>query len=193
MTSQPGFLPLRLVWIDLEMTGLNARHDAILEIAVVITGPDLKPLAEIERVVHQPPDVLDKMSARVRQIHTDNGLLKDVNERSVDVRVAEKEVLGVVAQHTLPGQGLLCGRSVDHDWRFLVKDMPRLEQHLHFHRVDVSTIGVLVDNWFPGVRYEHPETTHRAMDDVKSGLEEMRFYCRNAFKVDLDRIPGIVT
>lgn len=186
----PPASPLRLVWLDLEMTGLNPASDAILEIAAVVTGPDLEPLAEIERVVFQPPEVLERMSARVRQIHTDNGLLKDVAETSLDIRHVEKDVLTAIAPHAQPGQALLCGRSVDHDWKFLARYMRRLEQHLHFHRVDVSTIGLLVNNWFPQLAYPDRPTNHRAMADVKAGLDEMRYYCRQAFNVDLSALAA---
>jgi oligoribonuclease len=176
-------LPLRLVWVDLEMTGLNPKHDTILEIAAVVTGADLVPLAEIERVVHQPDENLALMSARVRQIHTDNGLLEDVKNKGMEIRIAEHNVLQAISKVTEPGQALLCGRSVDHDWKFLLKHMPRLEQHLHTNRVDVATMSVLVDNWFPDLMYQPPTTRHRAMEDVKAGLDEMRYYCKNAFHV----------
>lgn len=180
----------RFVWLDMEMTGLNPDYDAILEIAVVVTGPDLEPLASIERVVFQPDEIMARMSAKVRDIHSHNGLVDDVRSRGIDLRVVERDVLRVISEHCGPGQGLLCGRSIHNDWKFLVKYMPRVEQHLHFLRVDVSTFSVLVDAWYPHARYVHPHPSHRAMDDVKSGLVEMRHYCREAFKVDLANLPG---
>src|SRR5438270_7057543 len=100
---------LRLVWIDLEMTGLNAAADHVLEIAAVVTGADLVPLAEVERVIFQPDDVLDRMSARVRRIHTDNGLLQAVRSSTVTRAEAERAVLQTVARHCPPGEGILCG------------------------------------------------------------------------------------
>lgn len=185
MSGEPRF-----VWLDMEMTGLNPDYDAILEIAVVVTGPDLKPLASIERVVFQPDDVLARMSAKVREIHTHNGLVDDVRTKGLDLRVVERDVLREIAQHCGPGQGLLCGRSIHNDWKFLVKYMQRIEQHLHFLRVDVSTFSVLVDAWYPNARYPHPQQTHRAMEDVKAGIQEMRHYCHSAFRVDLDHLPN---
>ncbi len=181
-------LPVRFVWVDLEMTGLNPQNDAILEIAVVVTGPDLQPLDEIERVVFQPEVTLERMSDRVRRMHTKNGLLTEVRERSVEIRIAEHNVLQMISKHAAPGQGMLCGRSVDHDWKFLTRYMPRIEQHMHFQRLDVASIAVLVDQWFPQLAYQPPATNHRAMADVRAGLDEMRFYCANAFKVDLARL-----
>jgi len=182
--------PLRLVWVDLEMTGLNPAYDHILEIAVVVTGADLEPIASIERVIHQPEAVMGVMSQKVRSIHERNGLIDAVNQRGVEIRIAEHDVLSLLGQHTYPGQALLCGRSIDHDWKFLAKYMPRIEQHLHFQRIDVSTMGILVDQWFPGVRYDHQQSPHRAMDDVKMGIDEMRYYCREAFGVNLEAVLG---
>lgn len=179
---------LRLVWIDLEMTGLNAASDHLLEIAAVITGADLKPIAEIERVVFQPDDVLERMSARVRKLHTDNGLLEAVRASGVSRAEAERAVLATVARHCPPGEGILCGNSVYHDWRFLVRHMPRLEQHLHFRQIDVGTVSVLVNAWYPRVEYDRAPTDHRAMSDVRASLDELRFYCKQAFAVDLDRL-----
>lgn len=183
-----GAPPLRMVWLDLEMTGLNPAYDTILEIALAVTGADLVPLTELEVVVHQPEEALDRMSKKVRKLHTDNGLLDEVRARGIELRIAEHHVLQTLAKHTQPGQAMLCGRSIDHDWKFITKYLPRLEQHLHFHRIDVSTFGTLVDHWFPEVRYQPRPTRHRALDDVRIGLEEMRYYCQHAFKVDLGNL-----
>jgi oligoribonuclease len=179
---------LRLVWIDLEMTGLNAAADHVLEIAAVVTGADLHPIAEIERVIFQPDDVLDRMSARVRKIHTENGLLPEVRASRTSRAEAERAVLQAVASHCPPGDGILCGSSVYHDWRFLLRHMPRLEQHLHFRQIDIGTISVLVSAWWPQVEYPRVTTNHRAMADVRASLEELRYYCKNAFQLDLGKL-----
>ncbi len=175
---------VRLVWLDLEMTGLNPASDVILEIAAVVTGPELQPIASIERVVHQPDDVLDRMSDRVRRMHTDNGLLTAVRASTNTRFDAERAVLTAIAQHVPQGEGVLCGNSVYHDWRFLVRHMPRLEQHLHFRQVDIGTLSVLVNAWYPKTEYVRAPTNHRAMADVRASLDELRYYCQNAFKVD---------
>jgi oligoribonuclease len=179
---------LRLVWIDLEMTGLNAATDHVLEIAAVVTGPDLVPLAEVERIVHQPDDVLERMSARVKKIHTENGLLAAVAASRTTRAEAERAVLQTVSRHCPPGEGILCGSSVYHDWRFLVRHMPRLEQHLHFRQIDIGTVSVLVSAWYPSIEFPRPTTNHRAMVDVRASLEELRYYCQHAFKVDLAKL-----
>jgi oligoribonuclease len=181
---------LRLVWIDLEMTGLNPVTDAILEIAAVVTGPDLVPLVEVERVVSAPEEFFDRMSERVRRMHTENGLLDAIRTTGVSLREAERAVLSAVAPHCPAGEGLFAGNSVFHDWRFLGKHMPRLEQHLHFRQVDIGTISALVNAWYPDIRYPHGPVNHRAMADVKASLDELRYYCANAFKVDLTKVLG---
>lgn len=187
MSSLPGD-GLRLIWLDLEMTGLNAASDTILEIAAVVTGADLQPIAEVERVVFQPEDVIDRMSGRVRKMHTDNGLLEAVRASGVSRAEAERAVLNTLARHAPPGEGILCGSSVHHDWRFLARHMPRLEQHLHFRQIDIGTISVLVNAWYPGVEYSRQPTNHRAMADVRASLDELRFYCKSAFNVDLTKL-----
>jgi oligoribonuclease len=179
---------VRLVWIDLEMTGLNAASDSIVEIAAVITGTDLVPVAEVERVIFQPDDVLDRMSARVRRMHSENGLLEAVRTSGVSRAEAERAVLAVVSKHCPPGEGILSGNSVYHDWRFLVRHMPRLEQHLHFRQVDIGTISVLVNAWFPNIEFTRPVTNHRALADVHASLDELRFYCRKALNLDLESL-----
>jgi oligoribonuclease len=179
---------IRLVWIDLEMTGLNAASDHILEIAAVVTGADLVPLAEVERVIFQPDDVLERMSARVRRIHSDNGLIDAVRASKTTRAEAERAVLGAIARHSPPGEGILSGNSVYHDWRFLVRHMPRLEQHLHSRQVDIGTISVLVASWYPHIEFPRRPTNHRAMDDIRASLEELRYYCQHAFNVNLEAV-----
>jgi oligoribonuclease len=179
---------LRLVWIDLEMTGLNAATDHVLEIAAVVTGPDLVPLAEVECVIRQPDDVLERMSARVRRIHSENNLLDEVRESTTTLRQAERAVLEMVSRHCPPGEGILSGNSVYHDWRFLVRHMPRLEQHLHFRQIDIGTISVLVSAWYPHVEFPRPSTNHRAMSDIRASMEELRYYMRHAFQVELETL-----
>jgi oligoribonuclease len=186
MTPPPD--NLRLVWIDLEMTGLNAAADHILEIAAVVTGADLVPLAEVERVIFQPDDVLERMSARVRRIHTENGLIDAVRASKTSRAEAERAVLSTVSRHCPPGEGILSGNSVYHDWRFLVRHMPRLEQHLHFRQIDIGTISVLVSAWYPHIEFPRPATNHRALADIQASLEELRYYCQHAFKVNLETL-----
>ncbi|HEY0715682.1 MAG TPA: oligoribonuclease [Polyangia bacterium] len=179
---------LRLVWIDLEMTGLNPATDAILEIAAVVTGADLSPLVQIERVVSAPEEFLERMSDRVRRMHTENGLLEAVRTSPHNLRDVEREVLTAIAPHVPAGEGLLAGNSVFHDWRFLAKHMPRLEQHLHFRHVDIGTVSALVNSWYPDLEYPPAPVNHRAMADVQASLDELRYYCKHAFRIDLAKL-----
>jgi oligoribonuclease len=182
---------LRLVWIDLEMTGLNPASDAILEIAAVVTGPDLVPLVEIERVISAPDDFLDRMSERVRRMHTENGLLPAVRKSPHNLRDVEREVLATIAPFVPAGEGFLAGNSVFHDWRFLARHMPRLEQHLHFRHVDIGTVSALVNAWYPNLEYPQGPANHRAMADVQASIAELRYYCQHAFGVDLGKVVHI--
>ncbi len=179
---------LRLVWIDLEMTGLNPAADAILEIAAVVTGPDLIPLVEFERVIAAPEEFLDRMSERVRRMHTENGLLAEVAHSGHHLREVERDVLAAIAPHCPAGEGLLAGNSVFHDWRFLARHMPRLEQHLHFRHVDIGTVSALVNAWYTNIEYPQGPANHRAMADVRASIDELRYYCQQAFGVDLSRL-----
>jgi len=183
---------IRFVWIDLEMTGLNPDVDRILEIAVVVTGPDLRPLGEMSRVIHQPEHTLEKMSKVVQQIHTRNRLIEEVLAASTTLREAEREAMVLVVKHCLPGDAFLCGNSVHHDWRFLARHMPRLEQYLHYRQVDVSTIKVLVQAWAKDITYDKEDSIHRALPDVHASIAELRFYCEHVFRADLRRLGRAV-
>jgi oligoribonuclease len=172
----------RFVWIDLEMTGLNPEVDKILEIAVVVTGADLQPLGEMTRVVRHPEETLERMSKVVQRMHSANGLVRDVLESTTSLREAERIAMALVVEHCQPGEAFLCGNSVHHDWRFLVRHMPRLEQYLHYRQVDVSTIKVLVEAWAPTIVYDKVRSNHRALADIHASIEELRYYCEKVFR-----------
>jgi oligoribonuclease len=179
---------IRFVWIDLEMTGLNPDVDRILEIAVVVTGPDLRPLGQVHRVIGQAEHSLEKMSKVVQQMHTRNGLIAEVLASPITMREAERAALALVVEHCLPGDAFLCGNSVHHDWRFLARHMPRLEQYLHYRQVDVSTIKVLVQAWAPSITYDKQISNHRALPDIHASIAELRFYCEKVFGADLRKL-----
>ena len=166
-----------LVWLDLEMTGLDPERDAILEIGMVLTGPDLVPRAEYEAVVWQPESVLDRMEPVVREMHTKNGLLPRIRASRVSLRTAELEAVRLLAAHVPPGVGVLAGSSIHTDRRFLERHMPMLDRFLHYRMVDVSSIKVLVRAWYPQAP-ERPRTPreHTAMADVRASLAELVHY-----------------
>lgn len=178
---------IRFVWIDLEMTGLNPDVDQILEIAVVVTGPDLRPLGELTRVIRQPEETLERMSKVVQRMHTKNRLIEEVLSSNVSLREAERAAMALVVEYCLPGQAFLCGNGVHYDARFLTRYMPRLEQYLHYRQVDVSTIKVLVQTWSPHLVYDKQPSNHRATPDIHASIEELRFYCEKVFRTDLNR------
>ena len=176
LTSNSDQPEPRFVWLDLEMTGLNPDVDAILEIAVVVTGTDLNPLGEMTRVIGYSEETLEQMSDIVRRMHSSNGLIKDVIESKTTLREAERVALQLVVQHCEPGEAILCGNSIHYDWLFLVRHMPRLEHYLHSRQIDVSTTKMLVEAWAPGLRYDGLRSNHRALEDVHASIRELRYY-----------------
>ena len=166
----------RFVWLDLEMTGLNPDEDVILEVGVIITGADLVPLAELERVVWQPDEALARMRPFVREMHEKNGLTAKVRQSKVDVSEAERDVLALVTQHCSFKTAYLSGNSIYQDRRFLARQMPQLEGYLHYRQVDVSSLKVLVQSWYPAEKFEKPGKNHTALDDIRTSLEELRHY-----------------
>jgi oligoribonuclease len=174
---------LKLVWIDMEMTGLNPDTDSVLEIACIITGPDLKPLAQTECVIHAPADAVNRMSDFVRDMHTRNGLLARCAKSTTTVEQAEKQVLQLVAKHCEKGQGVLAGNSIHQDRRFLIRHMPTLESVLHYRQVDVSSFKVMVQAWYPTLpKFEKPGKAHTALADLNESIAELAYYREKVLK-----------
>ena len=175
--------PSRFVWLDLEMTGLDPKTCVIVEIGVVITGPDLVPIAEIEHAIWHPEADLLRMEPFVRDMHTKNGLLERVRASRTSLRDAERSVLSLVQKHVPFREGILSGNSIHVDRRFLCAHMPLLEEYLHYRMVDVSSLKVLTRAWYPGGPDFKKETQeHTAIADLRASLEELAFYKANFFK-----------
>ncbi|MDC1142589.1 oligoribonuclease [Planctomycetota bacterium] len=171
---------MKLIWIDLEMTGLEPASDVILEIAAIITGPDLSPIVEVEDVVWQPTETLERITPFVRKMHTENGLLDRVRDSRVSVADAERNVLRVIAEHCKLGEGVLAGNSIHQDRRFLRKYMPTLEGYLHYRQVDVSTLKVLSHEWYPDLaKFGKASKDHTALADIRESIRELKFYREN--------------
>jgi oligoribonuclease len=167
----------RFVWLDLEMTGLDPETCAIIEIGVIITGPDLVPIAEMERVIWQPDEVLARMEPVVRDMHTRNGLTSRVKSSPISLRVAERDVTSLVADHCALGEGILCGNSIHTDRRFLIRYMPMLERYLHYRMVDVTSLKVLTRAWYPDTPEPRKAPSgHTALADLRSSLAELAHY-----------------
>ena len=174
----------RMVWIDCEMTGLSLEHDALVEVAALVTDGELNVLGEGVDVVIRPPDAaLEQMVDVVREMHTTSGLLASL---ATGVTLAEAAALVldyVRAQVPTPRKAPLAGNTVYVDRGFLARDMKALDEHLHYRLVDVSSIKELVRRWFPKVYYNSPAKHggHRALADIRESIEELKFYREAVF------------
>lgn len=172
-----------LVWVDLEMTGLDPERCTIVEIATIVTSAELEILAEGPcLVVHQPDAILDEMSDEVRELHTRSGLLEQIRASSLSLAEAERRSLAFVEQHCAPQQSPLCGNSIWKDRQFLERHMPALARFLHYRVVDVSSIKELARRWY-GERGQAPAKAerHRALDDIRESIEELKWYRDHLF------------
>lgn len=173
----------RLVWVDLEMTGLEPETCSIVEIATLVTDANLNVIAEGPSLVVRPPEsALATMNDFVRELHTRSGLLERIGRSGVSIAEAEAATVGFLEQHCEKGTSPLCGNSVWKDRAFLEREMPRVIAMLHYRMVDVSTIKELVRRWYPS-SYQAPKKreVHRALDDIRESLEELRWYRERVF------------
>jgi oligoribonuclease len=174
----------RLVWIDCEMTGLDLEADALIEVAALVTDFDLQVLGDGVDVVIKPPAAsLEQMVPFVREMHTKSGLIDEL-DHGVSLAEAQDIVLSYVKEHCPDGsRPPLAGNTVATDRSFLARDMPELEQFLHYRIVDVSSIKELARRWFPRVYYNAPEKggNHRALADIRESIEELRYYRDTVF------------
>lgn len=168
----------RLIWIDLEMTGLDPDRDRILEIATLVTDNDLSPIAEGPVIaIHCPEHILAGLDDWNREHHGKSGLLDRVRASPWDEAQAEQETLDFLARHVPPGQSPMCGNSVCQDRRFLARSMPRLEAYFHYRSLDVSTLKILAQRWAPHVAEAVKKSSrHLALDDIKESIAELRHY-----------------
>lgn len=177
--------PDNLIWLDLEMTGLNTANDSIIEIATVITDADLNVLAEGPVIaIYQPEEILAGMDQWNQRQHKKTGLLERVRNSTIDEASAEAMTLEFLAQYVGEKKSPMCGNSICQDRRFLYRCMPKLEQYFHYRNLDVSTLKELARRWnvsvFNGVKKSNK---HMALDDIKDSIEEMRFYRDHFLKV----------
>jgi len=175
----------RLVWIDLEMTGLEVERDVIVEIACIVTDAELAAIDDgIQLVVHADAETLAKMGDFVREMHTKSGLLPEIEQSDIDVATAQKAVLDYIRTH-VPAAGVspLCGNSIGTDRRFLAAYMRELDDYLHYRSVDVSSVKELCRRWYPAVYKKRPGKAehHRALDDIRESIAELRFYREHLF------------
>lgn len=174
----------RIVWIDCEMTGLDLERDALIEVAALVTDSDLAVLGDgVDVVIACAEDALESMPDVVREMHTSSGLLAEL-AAGVTMQQAQDMVLAYVREFVPePRKAPLAGNTVGTDRGFLARDMPELEQHLHYRIIDVSSIKELSRRWFPRAYYSAPKKGggHRALADIRESIEELKYYRQAVF------------
>jgi oligoribonuclease len=174
-----------LVWIDCEMTGLDLKTDLLIEIAVLVTDADLNILGDgIDVVIHADDAALSSMIPIVTDMHTRSGLIEEVRASTVDLAAAEEEVLDYIRTHVKQSKTApLAGNSIATDRGFIARDMPKLDDYLHYRMIDVSSIKELCRRWYPRIYFGQPEKglAHRALADIHESIRELQYYRRTAF------------
>tara|TARA_Y100000994_G_scaffold134450_1_gene110179 strand:+ start:337 stop:897 length:561 start_codon:yes stop_codon:yes gene_type:complete len=171
-----------LVWIDLEMTGLEEKKHVIIEIASLVTDSELNELAIGPIIaINRSREELSKINAWSKEQHAKSGLLERVNDSSISISEAEKMTLKFLKKFIAKGSSPICGNSIGTDRRFIRKEMPKLDAFLHYRMIDVSTIKELVARWYPDKIPPQKKCSHLAMDDIKESVEELRWYRENIF------------
>ncbi len=177
-----------LVWIDCEMTGLDLNHDLLIEVAALVTDPDLNILGDgVDLVIHAPDEILDGMVDVVRDMHAKSGLTEAVRASTITVPQAEDMIMQYVTAYApQAGTAPLCGNSIATDRGFLARDMHRLDGHLHYRMIDVSSIKELCRRWYPRTYFGQPTKglAHRALADIKESIRELDYYRKTVF------VPG---
>ncbi|MGH9186863.1 MAG: oligoribonuclease [Acidimicrobiales bacterium] len=175
-----------LVWMDLEMTGLDPAHCVIVEIATLVTDDELDVVAEgPDLVIHQPPAALAAMEDVVLEMHTASGLLAAIEASTVTLAEAGRQTLEFIKAHVPePRTVPLCGNSIGTDRRFLAEYLRDIERWLHYRSIDVSTVKELAKRWYPDVYHHAPdkEGKHRALDDIRESIDELRYYRQHIFR-----------
>ena len=177
----------RIVWADCEMTGLDPDRHVLVEIAVIVTDAELRPLDEgIDLVIHATEDELAEMDDFVQNMHARSGLTEQIRESTLCLAEAEQQVLEYVQRYVeVERAAPLAGNSIGTDRRFIAKYMPKLDEFLHYRMIDVSSIKELARRWYPKVYAGQPQKglSHRALADIQESIQELTFY-RNAIMVD---------
>lgn len=174
-----------LIWIDLEMTGLDPEKEKIIEIATIVTDKDLNILAEGPVLaIHQTEQLLNKMNDWCQKTHSANGLISRVQQSKLTERAAELQTLDFLKKWVPKGVSPICGNSVAQDKRFLFKYMPELADYFHYRHLDVSTLKELANRWKPQVlKGFEKKNTHLALDDIRESIAELRYYRENFIKL----------
>ena len=182
MTQNPN----ALVWMDLEMTGLDPKKERIIEMATIITDEDLRTIAEGPvLVIHQSQELIDGMDEWNTRTHNKTGLVQKIKVSRITERQAEIETLDFIQRHTLKNRSPLCGNSICQDRRFLYEYMPELSEWLHYRNVDVTSFREVARHWAPSILSGFEKRgTHQAMDDIKESISELKYYRDNLILLD---------
>lgn len=174
-----------LVWLDMEMTGLNPDTDRIIEVAMIITDSDLNILAQSEvLVIHQPDSIINHMDKWNTSTHTRTGLIDKVRASTLAEAEAEEKLLAFISEWVPEKASPMCGNSIHQDRRFMVRYMPKLEAYFHYRNLDVSTLKELAKRWNPPVaKGISKKGAHQALDDIKESIEEMAYYRKHFLTV----------
>lgn len=176
-----------LVWIDLEMTGLNPVEDVILEIATIVTNPQLEQIApELSFVIHQPVERLERMNEWCKKQHGASGLIKEVQESKVSLQQAQEETLKYLNEYCFFNTGILCGNSIWNDRIFLRAYMPDIDSFLNYRMIDVTSVKEVISRWYPESTLKDfkKKDLHRALPDIQESIEELKHYRKNFFVHD---------
>ncbi|MEE2902020.1 MAG: oligoribonuclease [Myxococcota bacterium] len=175
-----------LVWLDMEMTGLDPQTCVPLQVAVILTNENLDEIEATEITIWQPESALEIMSPFVRKMHTDNGLLDQVRTSPVGLSHAEQRLMTLLTNHCQYQQGILCGNSIHQDRRFLNAYFPNLAHYLHYRMIDVSSIKELVRRWYGATHLygKNEMPAHTALADIRDSISELKYY-KEAFFQDL--------
>lgn len=173
-----------LIWMDLEMTGLNPETDVILEIATIITDDQLEIVDKATPlVIHQPQETLNQMDEWNQTHHGRSGLIDKVKASALTIQEAESETLQFIKKYVKPSTGILAGNSIWQDRRFIIRHMPQLDQYMHYRMLDVSTIKILKGLWYPDLQIDlRKKETHRALDDIEESITELTHYRKHLFQ-----------
>jgi oligoribonuclease len=171
-----------LVWMDLEMTGLDPESAVIIEIATIVTDGQLRILAEGPSIaIHHSDDILSKMDDWSREHHSASGLLRRIAVSTYDCAGAELATLAFLRQHCREGASPLCGNSIWQDRRFLIRHLPKLEAFFHYRIIDVSSINELVKRWYPSLPAFEKQKAHTALSDIRESIKELAYYRDKVF------------
>jgi len=189
-SGQPKALPgqpneYNLIWVDMEMTGLNPDSDCIIEAAFVVTDSDLNVLAQAPVLaIHQPDSVLDAMDAWNKGTHGKSGLIDRVKASVISEAMAEKMLIEFLKPHVPKGKSPMCGNTIHQDRRFMARYMPKLEAYFHYRNLDVSTVKELCKRWKPDIAEGfQKQQAHTALADILESIEELRYYREHFFRL----------